>query len=39
MERLANLGDILSEEEMKFNEFDKPADMIPEGGENEGGHE
>eukprot|EP01084_Bolivina_argentea_P316684 548999_1 len=35
MERLANMGEMLSEEEMSVTEFDKPADMIPEGGEDE----
>ncbi len=37
VERLANMGEMLSEEEMSVTEFDKPADMIPEGGEDEGG--
>ncbi len=37
MERLANMGEMLSEEEMSVTEFDKPADIIPEGGEDEGG--
>ncbi len=36
MERLASMGEMISEEEMNLSDFDKPPDMTPDGGEDEG---